>query len=177
MKKYKNKLLGRNESGQALFEFIFFLPFMIIFYTTIVHIAGAINGSINQQKVVRNIFFARLKGNPTVPAARLAVRLAQDQNVQYMGMYSFIWAVRAESSGVDQTPIAACYNIPIYGIQDPEECDTARPDPDDNSSPNVIVKTGFGICGMSYRIDPQNGFVRDYTDRVTSAGGCTNTTQ
>ncbi len=154
--KFKKKIF-KNEKGQALFEFIFFLPFMLIFYTMIIHIAGAINGSINQQKSLRGIFFGRLKGNITTPPERLAKSVAEETGANFFGMYSLIYSVRSEG----RAAVAACYNIPLFGTPDPEECDEAQ-DREDISSPNVHVKTGFGICGMSYRNDPVSGYEREY---------------
>ena len=42
-----------NRKGQAIFEFIIFLPILLILYGVLVSVSSAINGSINQQKATR----------------------------------------------------------------------------------------------------------------------------
>lgn len=163
-----------SEKGQALFEFIVFIPFMLLFYTIIIHVAGAINGSINQQKAVRGVFLGRLKGNPTVPVARIAQRIAATEDVTTFGMYNFIYSERTINTGGQRQPQATCYKIPSIGSAEPEDCLNEQYPSSDDSSPFVSVKTAFGVCGMTYRIDPNIGIVRLYNDTVTSFQGCLN---
>ena len=53
--------------GQALFEFIVFLPFLLFMLTIMFTVGNAINGSINQQKAVRRYFFTSTKATPPFP--------------------------------------------------------------------------------------------------------------
>ncbi len=57
------KTILKNQKGQAIFELIIFLPFLIFLYTIYSTTGNAINGSINQQKAVRGYFYGLLRGN------------------------------------------------------------------------------------------------------------------
>ena len=52
--------MAAKQQGQALVEFIIFLPFMLMMYTVVITLGDAINGSINQQKATRAYFYYRL---------------------------------------------------------------------------------------------------------------------
>jgi hypothetical protein len=57
VKNFKTKFL--NQEGQAVFELLIFLPFLLFLYTIYYTAGNAINGSINQQKAVRGYFYSR----------------------------------------------------------------------------------------------------------------------
>ena len=60
----------KNEDGQAIVEFLLFLPFMLMMYSVSMSISNAINASINQQKVTRSYFYYKVMNNSTLPLAR-----------------------------------------------------------------------------------------------------------
>ena len=62
----KNNIL-ENSEGQAIFELILFMPFLVYFVTLLFTAGNSINGSINQQKAVRGYFYHLLKGNSNLP--------------------------------------------------------------------------------------------------------------
>ncbi len=166
----KKKVL-LNESGQAIFEFIIFLPVLLLLYGVIVALSGAINGSINQQKALRGYTFARLKGDSTVPI-RVQIETLGDKGAERIGMFNYIWAERITP---DKTPVAPCYKIPIFGYNDSEACDDVQ-EVDDLFSPFVRVKTAFGICGATYGFPEGGSKIYRMPKQSTNPGGCLITT-
>ena len=65
----KKRCAQLREEGQALFEFVVFLPFLLFILVLMFTLGNAINGSINQQKAARRYFFYLNKGNSTLPNA------------------------------------------------------------------------------------------------------------
>ena len=59
-----------NKKGQAMFEFVIFLPFVIVLFKMFLNIGGAINGSINQQKTLRGYFYHTLRGSSYFPSLK-----------------------------------------------------------------------------------------------------------
>lgn len=166
----KDKLLNhiQNEEGQAIFEFVIFLPIMIVFYQAIVSIAGSINGSINQQKATRAIVYSRAKGSPLIPMRRIMERQFNEEGMQFTGIHTFVYADDFGGGG-GNTPIAHCYKVPAFGTYEPEECDQPYDD-DDNSSPHIVPKTAYGLCGQSYIVNAQGYLERDYQVSASRQG-------
>ncbi|MCY4643110.1 MAG: hypothetical protein OXB88_00670 [Bacteriovoracales bacterium] len=142
--------------GQAIFEFIIFLPIMLVFYGIIVSISSAINGSINQQKSTRGFLYSTIKGNPNIPIRELVQTNFQDSGVQIQGMMAQLYAEKLSTQG-NLRPYATCYKVPLYGQDDGEACDDVTGAND--SSPFIRIKTGYGLCGATYLTD-QNGLIR-----------------
>jgi hypothetical protein len=133
---------NEKQNGQALIEFIFFLPFMLMTYSVILAIGNAINGSINQQKAVRGYIFYRIQHNSTVPQRR-------NSDQAYMawtkfGMYNIGWMDELEG----QTPIMPCYklNLPV-GQGAGDECREAYAG---STTQYIRVGTVYGLCGKTY---------------------------
>ena len=139
------------DRGQAIFEFIIFLPVILIFYGVIVSISSAINGSINQQKATRGFAHGMIKGNPTIPIRILVKRNFEDEKVRLQGMFVHLFGDRLTTQSPLQ-PYATCYDVPTYGQGTPEECDD-EVDKSDKSSPLIRVKTAYGLCGATYIIN------------------------
>lgn len=150
---------ARNQ-GQAIFEFIIFIPIMLIFYGVMVSISSAINGSINQQKATRGFVFGVIKGNPTIPPRVLIKENFKQEGIRLQGMFAYLFGDRI-SEGDTPQPYATCYRVPTYGKGDPEECDEAL-ELSDKSSPLIRVKTAYGLCGTTYRIDQNDQIKTDY---------------
>lgn len=146
-----------NRKGQALFEFMIFLPIMIILYGIVIAISSAINGSINQQKATRGFIYGYIKGSPTIPV-RILIRENLGENVRIQGMFAYLFGDSLDP-GPPPRPHATCYDVPTYGQVEPEDCE-ASVDSADRSSPLIRVKTGYGLCGATYYVNP------DANDRI-----------
>ena len=148
--------MAANHRGQAIFEFIIFLPIILIFYGVIVAVSSAINGSINQQKATRGFTYGLIKGNPTIPI-RILVRTNfedGDEKVRLQGMFVHLYGDRL-TTGEPRQPYATCYQVPSYGQGEAEQCDDPITDPNDKSSPLIRVKTAYGLCGATYVINTE----------------------
>jgi len=136
--------MKNNESGQALFEFIAFFPFMIIFFMLIFSVNNAINGSINQQKIARAYFFSRIKGDSNMPPAR---SLEAGSWTEIYGMFFIGYAEKTQA----QQPFASCYGV--FGLRGGDasegECDEELP-PAQTSVKYIKPQTAFGACGETY---------------------------
>ena len=105
-KSHKNKKF-QHQRGQAIFEFIIFLPFFILFFAVMVSVIGGINASINQQKTLRGYFFHTIRNNSTLP-------FNQDMNsylssgLSRIGAYSFGFS--KERRGAQQ--LGPCFKVP-----------------------------------------------------------------
>ena len=152
-----------DKKGQAIFEFIVFLPIMVILYGVIVAISSAINGSINQQKATRGFTYGMIKGNPTIPL-RILVERNANEGVERQGMFVHLFGDEL-TGGANPRPFAVCYKVRLFGQEDDEECKDPITDAGDNSSRWIRVKTAYGLCGASYVVDKnQNNQIRiDYS--------------
>lgn len=144
--------------GQAIFEFIIFIPVMIVLYSIMIWVASAINGSINQQKATRGYAYGIIKGNPMIPIRAVLEKNFQEGEVEIQGMMAFLYADRLTQEE-PRRPYAQCYRIPTYGEGDPENCDDGV-GPEDSNSPFIRVMTGYGLCGETYENSGGGGLVR-----------------
>ena len=161
MKKISKKIL--NDEGQSTFEFLIFLPFLLMFYVLIVSISGAISASINQQKATRGYFYARLAHNSMAPGPRELRGVAVENRV---GTYSIGW--RHYSQGV--RPVAACFQLvsAILGGEGNQDCNARITDGE--PSKYLWVETMYGICSTTYsKIDDR--YIRD--NMSAHASSCT----
>ncbi len=130
----------KSQKGQAVFEFIFFLPIILILYAIVVTLGSSINGSINQQKAARGYFYARVKNNSTVPKFE-----DTDSSWTRFGMTWIGWKEKFKSGG--DSPLAPCYKLQIpFDGADPGDCGTWN----DTKPKFVRVQTVYGICGTTY---------------------------
>jgi hypothetical protein len=138
------KKLFKNQKGQAIFELIIFLPFLLILYNLMVVTGSSINGSINQQVAVRGYTFYLLKNNSKLPLKDTLIEAAQTGGIQSMGMYSIGYADYLEGGSV---PVAPCYKISGLDTAANEACDES---PSGGRSNFVRIYSAFGICGNNY---------------------------
>lgn len=130
-----------NQKGQALIELIVFLPLMFTFYSMISGFAGAINGSINQQKATRAYFYYRVQNNPFVPKPDEG-----DTHVGWgkFGMFFVGWMDQMQSDN----PVAPCYRVSIPMANNAtENCETAY---SEETTQYIRVGTAYGICGATF---------------------------
>ena len=111
-KSFKNKKL-KLEKGQAIFEFIIFLPFFILFFAVMVSVIGGINASINQQKTLRGYFFYTIRNNSTLPFNQ-DMDSYLSKGVSRVGAYSFGFS--KEQRGDNQ--LGPCFRVPALRPRD-----------------------------------------------------------
>ena len=141
----KNKKFN-NQNGQALFEMILFLPFLIFLYTIFYTAGNSISGSINQQKAVRSYFYNRLKGNSyivSLPDLRSHLKHA----VTKVGFTALGWNDYLDDSNKSFAPCFKFSSILKNGSE--ETCDSdEREEP--GSSRFIRLFTFYGVCGAYY---------------------------
>lgn len=131
------------EKGQALIEFVLFLPFMLMTYSIIMNVSNAINASLNQQKVTRAYFYYRMQNNSTIPKPRRD-GVNPHNNWSTFGMQIIGWA----EERVDDSPVAACFkfNIPLGDT----EGDSCKEGYTKTTTQYIRVGTVYGVCGATY---------------------------
>lgn len=137
----------KNKKGQAVFEFIVFVPFFLLVLASMIVIGSAINGSINQQKAVRGYYYNRLFNNSHILDSGLLNQL-KGEGIELAGILSIGWRDRMD--GV--TPVAPCYELPkllVKGVAgdvcDEKPVDTER-------SQLIRLKTMYGVCANTYNL-------------------------
>ena len=130
-----------NEKGQALMEFVLFLPFLLMMYSVTMSIANSINASINQQKVTRSYFYYRLQNNSSAP---VAYRGEAPAPFNRFGQHVNLWGERE----IGDVPLAACFklNIPL-GNREEDSCEDSY---ESSTTQYIRVGTVYGICGATY---------------------------
>lgn len=136
----------KNQEGQALIEFVLFLPFMLMMYMSILTIGNSINASINQQKITRGFYYYRLANNSTMPRPR---RQADEPSNgwQLFGMQILGWADGFEGNN----PFSACFKFNLPFDDEDEEC---RDTYTELRSQYIRTETVYGVCGATYIKDP-----------------------
>lgn len=141
MKKYfKHQVL--NDKGQAIFELILFLPFLMFLYTIYYTVGNSISGSINQQKAVRGYFYALVKGNsyitplPDLKSFRL-------KGVTRVGFNSVGWVDHLDGT----KSFAPCFQFSTFLKNgSTEKCDDSTRAAEGSSS-FIRLFTYYGVCG------------------------------
>jgi hypothetical protein len=123
---------------------------MFILLSIMVSIGSAINGSINQQKITRGYFFARVSGNSTIPIRSQLIRW-KENGIHHAGFYTIGWRDYTGGGGAgDGSPIAPCYKAStlvkaISGDKCLNKIEAKKTN-------YVRVKTAFGICTATYEL-------------------------
>lgn len=134
-----------NQKGQALIELVVFLPLMFTLYSMISGFAGAINGSINQQKATRAYFYYRVQNNPFVPKPDEG---DTHLNWSHFGMFFVGWMDQMQA----ESPVSPCYRVSIPMANNATEpCDQAYTE---ETTQYIRVGTAYGICGATYARAP-----------------------
>jgi hypothetical protein len=146
----------KNEKGQAIFEFVIFLPFLIFIYTAFINIAGAINGSINQQKATRGYFYRILLHDSKAPN-RSTMEFLGSQGLNVIGNTSIGWRMKEGAGGT--SGYGACHKfLAFFGNSSDEECDELRNGEIDSNF--VKVFTFYGLCANTY-MKSSNGYFKE----------------
>ena len=156
----KENIFSNREKGQAIFEFIIFLPFFILFFAIMVSVVGGINASINQQKALRGYFFYSIRNNSTLP-------FNEDMNnylgkgVSRVGAYSFGWT--KEQRGDSQ--LGPCFKVPSLSPRD-NRCENGI---DNNVTGLIKIFSAYGVCSGSYEFIEGKVYVDSLSGRSISS--------
>ena len=153
-----------NSKGQSVFEFIVFIPFLLLLLQTFLKVGGAINGSINQQKHVRGYYYYKLKNSSFFPSVN---DLKQLSSMTQVGYSAFGWS---EELVGGQQPKAACYQLnSFFG----EPIDTCREltERAEGKSQFIRVYSVYGLCGIVYTVGSEG----KWQSVFSSAPNCSNT--
>lgn len=134
-----------NNKGQAVFEFLVFMPFLVILYSIIYNVGNSINASINQQKATRSYYYGITKGNSFIFSSA-DIKEYVDGGMRTIGLSSVAWRQRSEGNG--EQSYAPCYTfngLIKSGVND--ECDKRE---SEEVSRHIRVFTAYGICGPSF---------------------------
>lgn len=145
----------KNNKGQAIFEFLVFVPLLIALYGIIVNITGAINSSINQQKATRGYFYNIIKGSSMFPAAIDLNGLIGITNVNF-----FMIGYRKKSSNNGSDSYSPCYKMQAL-LDDGETEDCDNPKTSGIESQFIRVYTGYGVCGPTFT-KVGNGYINNF---------------
>lgn len=151
------KRILRNQKGQAIFELIIFLPFLIFMLSIYYTIGNSLSGSINQQKVVRGYFYALTKNNSYINTGPDIDEFTTKHSFRLVGFSALGW--REKSSDGGRKAFGPCFTFPsMLRNGTTESCDDKeRGDSPSGPTSNLIrVFTFYGVCGPVYTL-PQNG--------------------
>lgn len=142
-------MLKRNkQKGQALFEFIVFVPFLLMLYSLTLTISNALNASINQQKTTRGYFYYLRQNDSNFPSPSRGDGADLGDTFKLFSMSIIGWAESLEGG---QFPVAPCFELklPIGDIED-DECAASY---NEEKTQFIRVGTVYGVCGANYVVD------------------------
>ena len=145
------KIKEKNEEGQAIIEFIFFVP-LFIFLTLMIYVIGySINASINQQKVTRGYFYFVTANNSFAPSKTVLKGLSD--NVREVALDSIAWQEESENN----IPLAGCFPLPTFlgGNKEDSDCYDSS-NVTDEKVKMIRLFTAYGMCTATYKI-PRGG--------------------
>lgn len=164
MKSFKEALKEKKQSGQAIFEFIIFLPLIIYLFTVLTNVGDAINGSINQQKATRGYFYGSIRGN-SYPISHKDLMDYSNQGLTGAGLMAFQWVNKADGGETGGSYYSSCYPfLTFLGMGNKDEtCE--EPIVEDRQTSIIRVGTVYGICGEFFRV-VGNTWTHDIVDRT-----------
>lgn len=152
-----------NQKGQAIMEFLAFVPFLLGMLMVYLKVGSAINGSINQQKVTRRFFYHLEKGNAFTPTGNILFN--QDFKSKQAVSYTAVgWNEELKNGS---KPIAPCYPMPTFFSQPPDECE--KPKDGETKTGFIKVYTVYGVCGANF---VKNGTFWAHDWANSSSGSC-----
>lgn len=156
-----NKLAQR---GQALIEFIIFLPLMLTMYMLVMMLGDAINGSINQQKATRGYFYFRMQNSSYITRPFRSNGNKIFESWENFGMFYLGWADYLEG---DRVPVYPCYklNLPMSEVSG-DSCEQAYSRP---TTQFIRVGTVYGACGATMSRSTNAG-AGEYAEQPQGAG-------
>jgi len=159
----KNKKIG--EEGQALFEMVIFLPFLIYLFSVMVNVTNSINASINQQKAVRGYMFSVIKGNSMAPTMEDLSDTYDRGSIELGSALSIGWQEKRDGD----SPLGPCFKFASFlGSATDETCDDPS-SAEGSKSMFIRVFTFYGLCGATYR---RTGKYYQMDEREKGVGTC-----
>ncbi len=144
--KIKKPLL-KSQSGQALFELIIFIPFLIFLYTIYSTVGDSISASINQQKAVRGYFYSLIMGNSYLNNPLELAELS-NTSIKSVGFSALGW--REKGNQATTQSYAPCFKFSsLIKNNSTEDCDSKDRD-EEGVSRFIRVFTFYGVCGPVY---------------------------
>ena len=154
---------AKNKKGQSIFEFIVFVPFLILMLQVFMNVGGAINGSINQQKSLRGYFYYKLKNSSYFPT--LGDLKNMDGGMGRVGYNAFGWNTELVGG---KKPKAPCYLLNSFFGEPIDTCEELS-EKAEGKSQYVRIYSVYGLCGGPLvRNDTKWQFV------YSSSTSCTN---
>ncbi len=146
--------------GQAMIEFIFFLPLFFLVYSFIQPYMQSVYASINQQKVTRHYFYYYLKNHSFFPKPEYDFHLS----LRSFGMTFIGFA----GSFNNTQPIATCYKM-MHAEEDNCKKSYSKPETD-----FIRIATVYGACGATYIQEGGKFFLSPFKNaqEVNSKEGC-----
>ena len=137
------------DKGQALFEFIVFLPLVLVLCGVLLVTGNAINASINQQKATRSYFYLINQHNSRLPNNRNLDGFKAN-GIANVGHFSIGWAREVMNGEIPET---TCFKFnALYGDIKPDEtCE--EPDVEENSTSYIRPATAYGVCSETYSLN------------------------
>lgn len=158
-----------NQQGQALVEFIIFLPFMLMFYTLVVILGDAINGSINQQKATRGYFYYRIQNSPYITRPFRSGGSGGNEvfrNWNSFGMFFIGWADYLEGG---RNPVHPCYKLNLpFAAAAGDVCNQKYSQP---TTQFIRVGTVYGVCGATMARSTNSGGAGEYAEHPQGGSG------
>lgn len=157
----------QNEKGQALIEFLLFLPFMLMMYTLVSSVSSSLNAAINQQKITRGYFYYRLQNNSMMPKPDRDESQPVQGSWNIFGMQMIGWA----ETLITSQPVATCFKFRAgLGLNNDDVCEEPATD---RSSQFIKVGVVYGVCGATYlkrdnsysRLPSQEGVAEAYGEQ------------
>ena len=137
----------KNQRGQALFELIIFIPFLIFLYTIYSTVGDSISASINQQKAVRGYFYSLIMGNSYLNTP-LELEEFSKASIQSVGFSALGWREKGNVNGTNS--IAPCFKFSsLIKNNSTEDCDSKDRD-EEGVSRFIRLFTFYGVCGPVY---------------------------
>ncbi len=157
-----------NQKGQAIFEFLIFIPFLAFLYTIFYTVGNSINGSIAEQKSVRGYFYTLVKGNSYLLRKQDLADL-RSKGIRKAGFFSIAWSEKSDG----ENRYAHCFPFAsMFKNASDEECNS-KVRPMEGSSVYVRLFTAYGVCGAVYRDAPHANMFEFDPALQADATGCT----
>lgn len=163
----------KDQKGQALFEMIIFLPFLLFLYTIYYTVGNSISGSINQQKAVRGYFYQIVKGNSYLVTLS-DLKSFSAVGLKKIGFNSVGWNERLADGN---RAFAPCFKFSsLLKSNSNEKCDDDTRE-EEGSSRFIRLFTYYGVCGPSYiettALSGSNTYYDIPPNAQTQIGSCT----
>lgn len=142
------KKIFNNQKGQAIFEMVLFLPFLVFLYSIYYTIGNSISGSINQQKAVRGYFYHLVKNNSYMSTAKDLYEFENTNSMKTVGFASVGWREKGSADG--GSSFAPCFTFSsLLNGNSSETCDGSDRE-EDQKSRFIRIFTFYGVCGPVY---------------------------